>query len=125
MMSSRTSVEKIRTGLKVVGEEEQQLLSLRQQLTKIKRIREEQLKKDETIAKLQETITVLEYEKATALRQNTELQEIMSERIHTLERYLQEKEAAERVHEERFVVLERHIFEKATLEEEVAMLKQK
>lgn len=121
LLFNKGSLEKIRAGLKIVGEEEQQLLALRHQLNKVKRIREEQVKKDEQIQKLQEHINLLEYEKATALRQNSELHQIMSERIETLERHLLEKETTERIHTERLVVLEREVYEKASLEEEVAI----
>jgi predicted nucleic acid-binding Zn-ribbon protein len=125
LLNSKGSIEKIRVGLKVVGEEEQQLLALRHQLNKIKRIREEQTKKDEQINKLQEQINLLEYEKATALRQNTELHQIMLERIDTLERHLLEKETSERIHSERLVALEREVYEKATLEEEILVERKK
>lgn len=121
LLFNKGSLEKIRAGLKIVGEEEQQLLALRHQLNKVKRIREEQVKKDEQIQKLQEHINLLEYEKATALRQNSELHQIMSERIETLERHLIEKETTERIHTERLVVLEREVYEKASLEEEVTI----
>lgn len=121
LLFNKGSLEKIRAGLKIVGEEEQQLLALRHQLNKVKRIREEQVKKDEQIQKLQEHINLLEYEKATALRQNSELHQIMSERIETLERHLLEKETTERIHTERLVVLEREVYEKASLEEEVTI----
>lgn len=125
LLFNKGSLEKIRAGLKIVGEEEQQLLALRHQLNKVKRIREEQVKKDEQIQKLQEHINLLEYEKATALRQNSELHQIMSERIETLERHLLEKETTERIHTERLVVLEREVYEKASLEEEVAIERKK
>lgn len=125
LLFNKGSLEKIRNGLKIVGEEEQQLLALRSQLNKVKRIREEQLKKDEQIKKLEEKINLLEYEKSTALRQNTELHEIMSERIDTLERHLSEKETTERIHTERLVVLEREVYDKASLEEEVLIERKK
>lgn len=125
LLHSKGSPEKIRVGLKVVGEEEQQLLALRHQLNKIKRIREEQSKKDEQIKKLQEQISLLEYEKATALRQNTEMQQIMAERIDTLEGHLLEKESSERTHSERLVVLEREVYDKASLEEEILVERKK
>jgi hypothetical protein len=125
LLHSKGSPEKIRVGLKVVGEEEQQLLALRHQLNKIKRIREEQSKKDEQIKKLQEQINLLEYEKATALRQNTEMQQIMAERIDTLEGHLLEKESSERTHSERLVVLEREVYDKASLEEEILVERKK
>ncbi len=125
LLFNKGSLEKIRAGLKVVGEEEQQLLALRHQLNKVKRIREEQIKKDDEIKKLQERIHLLEYEKSTALRQNSELHLIMTERIETLERHLLEKENTERIHSERLIVLEREVFDKASLEEEILVERKK
>ena len=74
---------------------------------------------------MQEHINLLEYEKSTALRQNTDLQQIMSERIETLERHLLEKEATERIHSERLVVLEREVYDKASLEEDILVERKK
>lgn len=116
---------RIRIGLKAVDEEEQQLLHLRTQLAKIKKIREEQVKKDSLIIQLEEKIAVLEHEKVTGQRQNTELHEIMSDRIATLESHLQEKEVNERVYHERVTILERVQQEKGDLEADLEQERRK
>jgi len=89
-------VEEIQQGLKHLDEEEENLVVLRDQLTKVKRFREEQARKDDMIATLQERMRQLEYEKEFGIRQSAELEEIMSERILTLERSLAERDEVER-----------------------------
>lgn len=89
-------VEEIQQGLRHLDEEEENLVVLRDQLTKVKKFREEQARKDDMIGTLQERIRQLEYEKEFGTRQSAELEEIMSERILTLERSLAERDEVER-----------------------------
>ena len=103
--TNRTFLQSVRNGLKSISQEEQQLLLLRNQLGKIKRIREEQLKKDQLIASLKEKVSIYEHERSISLKQNVELQEIMSERISTLEQHLQEKESLEKSYISKIEVL--------------------
>jgi hypothetical protein len=125
LSSSRLATDKIRAGLKLVGEEEENLKALRAQLAKIKKIREEQLKKDELISQLKEKVVILEYDRSSALKQNTDLQEIMSERINTLERYLTEKEVTEKQYQGRIITLEYQIREYNILQEELELERQR
>jgi hypothetical protein len=125
LSSSRLATDKIRAGLKLVGEEEENLKALRAQLAKIKKIREEQLKKDELISQLKEKVVILEYDRLSALKQNTDLQEIMSERINTLERYLTEKEVTEKQYQGRIITLEYQIREYNILQEELELERQR
>jgi hypothetical protein len=81
-----------------LNEEENHLIHLRNQLQKIKKIREEQQKKDQYIASLKQRIAVLEEERQIHGKQNSELHIIMSERISALERYVVEKETAEKLY---------------------------
>jgi len=94
--NSARIVEEIQQGLKHLDEEEENLVVLRDQLTKVKRFREEQARKDDMIATLQERMRQLEYEKEFGTRQSAELEEIMSERILTLERSLAERDEVEK-----------------------------
>eukprot|EP01032_Pedospumella_encystans_P031583 gene31583-35656_t len=89
-------VEEIQQGLRHLDEEEENLVVLRDQLTKVKKFREEQARKDDMIGTLQERIRQLEYEREFGTRQSAELEEIMSERILTLERSLAERDEVER-----------------------------
>lgn len=94
--TSSRIIEEIQQGLKNLDEEEENLVLLRGQLSKVKRFREEQAKKDEIIATLKERVACLEYEKEFSQRQSAELEEIMSERIVTLEHSLLERDEVEK-----------------------------
>lgn len=87
--------ENVRLGLQSLEEEEENLFILKDQLLKIKKIRQDQIKKDDTIETLRERIAVLEHERLLSNRQHAELQEIMSERIKLLEKSLNEKKGRE------------------------------
>lgn len=89
-------VEEIQQGLRHLDEEEENLVVLRDQLTKVKKFREDQARKDDMIGTLKERVRQLEYEKEFGTRQSAELEEIMSERILTLERSLAERDEVER-----------------------------
>ncbi|KAJ1439374.1 hypothetical protein B484DRAFT_444032, partial [Ochromonadaceae sp. CCMP2298] len=95
-ISSSHLVDEIQRNLQNLDDEEQNLLLLRGQLSKVKRFREEQAKKDDLIATLQERINILEHDRGFSQRQSAELEEIMSERILTLERSLAENDDLER-----------------------------
>jgi hypothetical protein len=115
-------LENVRDGLKSISHEEQQLLLLRTQLSKIKKIRAEQIQKDNIIASLREKLTIYEFERNTSLRQNSEIQELMSERIATLEQRLMEKESYEKSFfdkrdEFEAIKIERDILEKQLISE--------
>ncbi len=117
--TNKSVSENIRNGLVSINQEEKQLLALRNQLSKIKTIREDQVKKDQLITSLREQIAIYEHERASSTRQNTELHEIMSERIQTLERYLHEKESVEVKYNEMNTTLEVAITEKKQLYEDL------
>jgi DNA repair exonuclease SbcCD ATPase subunit len=117
--TNRTFLENVKNGLRSISQEEQQLLLLRNQLNKIKKIREEQLKKDSLITSLKEKLAIYEHERSSSLRQNSELQEIMSERINTLERHLYEKENIEKLYIEKLEYIEEIKREKIELEEQL------
>jgi DNA repair exonuclease SbcCD ATPase subunit len=117
--TNRTFLENVKSGLRSISQEEQQLLLLRNQLNKIKKIREEQLKKDSLITSLKEKLAIYEHERSSSLRQNSELQEIMSERINTLERHLYEKENIEKLYIEKLEYIEEIKREKIELEEQL------
>ena len=84
-------IEDVRIGLQSLDEEEENLIILKNHLAKIKKIRDEQIRKDGLIVTLKERIAVLENEQNNSNRQNFELEEILSERIFTLENSLKEK----------------------------------
>jgi formylmethanofuran dehydrogenase subunit E len=117
--TNRTFLENVKNGLRSISQEEQQLLLLRNQLNKIKKIREEQLKKDSLITSLKEKLAIYEHERSSSLRQNSELQEIMSERINTLERHLYEKENIEKLYIEKLEYIEEMKREKNECEEQL------
>lgn len=94
--ASTRIIEEIQQGLRNLDEEEENLVLLRGQLSKVKRFREEQAKKDDIIVTLKERIASLEYEKEFSQRQSAELEEIMSERILTLEQSLVERDEVEK-----------------------------
>ena len=94
--TSSRLVEEIQQGLRTLDEEEDNLMMLRGQLTKVKKFREEQARKDEIIHTLQNRISSLEYEQEFARKQNVELTEIMTERIATLERSIAERDETEK-----------------------------
>lgn len=94
--ASTKIIEEIQQGLQSLDEEEENLVVLRGQLSKVKRFREEQAKKDDIITTLKERIANLEYEKEFSQRQSAELEEIMSERILTLEQSLVERDEVEK-----------------------------
>lgn len=103
---SNVKYEALRMGLQSISEEEQQLLLLRKELNKVKKLREEQKQKDLYIHQLKERIAVLEADREVSNRQNSEIQIIMTERINNLEKYLSEKERVEREYHERIYILE-------------------
>ncbi len=84
-------IEDVRIGLQSLDEEEENLIILKNHLAKIKKIRDEQIRKDGLIVTLKERIAILENEQNISNRQNFELEEILSERIFTLENSLKEK----------------------------------
>lgn len=96
LSTNNSTLDNICAGLKSISKEEQQLLLLKNQLNKIKKIREEQNKKDLLISNLKEQNALLENERNAQVRYAQDVQEIMSERIHALERALFEKEAQEK-----------------------------
>eukprot|EP01031_Cornospumella_fuschlensis_P007223 gene7223-8949_t len=117
--STRSAIDSLKDGLQSISDEEHQLLMLRNQLTKIKKIREEQHKKDSLIAALKERIAVLEHSLKGSEKQSAEVCEIMRERIVTLERYVSEKEVTERELRERVWVLEEGTKQTVNLEEQL------
>jgi DNA repair exonuclease SbcCD ATPase subunit len=94
--TSTRVIEEIQQGLKHLDEEEHNLMMLRGQLTKVKKFREEQSRKDEIISALRERVSSLEYEREFSRKQNAELEEIMTERISALERSLAERDETEK-----------------------------
>lgn len=114
--------DRIKSGLQLLGDEEEELLQLRQQLQKIKKLREDHVQKDQLITSLQERIGLLEHEKMNAHRQNSELHQIMSDRIQALERFLQDKESLEK---HRFIEFERIEKERNALIEELGLERKK
>lgn len=106
LSTNKTLLDNVRSGLQNINYEEQQLILLRNQLQKIKKIREDQMKKDQLIVSMKEQIAILENEKNIATRQNSEIQKIMSERIMTLERYTLEKESIERIYTEKIILFD-------------------
>jgi len=101
LSTNKSTLDNICAGLKSISKEEQQLLLLKNQLNKIKRIREEQNKKDSLIAALKEQNALLENEKNAQTRYAHDVQEIMSERIHFLEKTLYDKEVQEKSYHEK------------------------
>jgi hypothetical protein len=93
--SSAKIVEEIQQGLRHLDEEEDNLVMLRGQLSKVKRFREEQDRKDDLIQTLRDRVANLEYENEFSQRQSNELEHIMKERIMVLEKSLQEKDELE------------------------------
>jgi DNA repair exonuclease SbcCD ATPase subunit len=94
--TSTRVIEEIQQGLKHLDEEEHNLMMLRGQLTKVKKFREEQSRKDDIINALRERVASLEYEREFSRKQNAELEEIMTERISALERSLAERDETEK-----------------------------
>lgn len=71
--STKSAIDSLKDGLQSISVEEHQLLMLRNQLTKIKKIREEQHKKDSLIATLKERIAVLEHSAKSSEKQSAEV----------------------------------------------------
>ncbi|RYH20126.1 hypothetical protein EON65_24530 [archaeon] len=71
--STRSAIDNLKDGLQSISDEEHQLLMLRNQLTKIKKIREEQHKKDALIAALKKRIAVLEHSVKSNEKQSAEV----------------------------------------------------
>jgi len=88
---SLAMIEDVRAGLQSLDDEEENLIILKSHLAKIKKIREEQIRKDGLIATLKQRIAVLENEQTAAHRQHFEMEEILSERIAALENQLRDK----------------------------------
>ncbi len=107
--------------LSALNDEERNLLHLRQQLQKIKRVREEQAKKDQYISSLKERISVLETERGLERQHCNELHGIMSDRIVALERYLCEKETIEQQYMKKVEDLTAIIDQKASNEERLKL----
>jgi hypothetical protein len=84
-------LDDIRAGLQSLDDEEENLIILKSHLAKIKKIREDQIRKDELVSTLKDRINVLENELLISNRQSFELQEILSERIMTLENSLKDR----------------------------------
>lgn len=120
LQASKSITDNVRQGLELLSTEEDQLLKLRQQLGKIKRLREEQQQKDQVIQQLQERVAVLQHEKTTTGQQNSDLYVIMTERIHTLERHLQERDHVERRLEDQIASLECDLTRLPQVEQDLA-----
>jgi DNA repair exonuclease SbcCD ATPase subunit len=94
--SSARVVEDIQQSLRNLDEEEENLVLLKGQLSKVKRFREEHARKDDIIKTLRDRIASLEYEREFANKQSIELEEIMADRIAVLERSLAERDETEK-----------------------------
>lgn len=90
-----SAMEDLRLGLQYLDNEEENLMILKSHLSKIKKIREEQIRKEGIVEVLHERVAVLEKELTTATRQSTEIQEILTERISFLESSLKGKDELE------------------------------
>ncbi len=115
------SFDGMENNLSALNDEERNLLHLRQQLQKIKRVREEQAKKDQYISSLKERISVLETERGLERQHCNELHGIMSDRIVALERYLCEKETIEQQYMKKVEDLTAIIDQKASNEERLKL----
>lgn len=82
--------------MRSLDEEEGNLLMLKGQLTKVKRFREEQARKDDIIKALRDRVASLEYEREFSRKQSAELEDIMTDRISALERSLAERDETEK-----------------------------
>ncbi len=111
------SLDRMENHFSALNDEERNLLHLRQQLQKIKRVREEQAKKDQYISSLKERISVLETERGVERQHCNELHGIMSDRIVALERYLSEKESTEQEYMKKIEGLTAIIDQKTSKEE--------
>ena len=85
-------IQDLQLNLNRLDEEETNLLLLKSQLVKIKKITDEKNKKDEMINILSKRISILEYEKDIQAKNNHELNSIITERIETLEALIVEKD---------------------------------
>jgi DNA repair exonuclease SbcCD ATPase subunit len=94
--ASARVVEDIQQSLRNLDEEEENLVLLKGQLSKVKRFREEHARKDDIIKTLRDRIASLEYEREFANKQSIELEEIMADRIAVLERSLAERDETEK-----------------------------
>ncbi len=121
--SNKILAETIKSGLNAIGDEEQFLLQIRPQLHKMKKIREDQAKKDLLICELEERNSILEYERNVSLRQNADLHQIMIDRIETLEKHLQEKDSLEKIYVQKIDTLQHLEYERKVLHEELELLK--
>lgn len=90
--SSSIMIQDLQSNLNRLDEEESNLLLLKSQLVKIKKITDEKNKKDEMIHILSKRISSLEYEKDIQTKNNHELNNIFTERIETLESLIVEKD---------------------------------
>jgi chromosome segregation ATPase len=94
--ASARVVEDIQQSLRNLDEEEENLVLLKGQLSKVKRFREEHARKDDIIKTLRDRIASLEHEREFASKQSIELEEIMADRIAVLERSLAERDETEK-----------------------------
>jgi ElaB/YqjD/DUF883 family membrane-anchored ribosome-binding protein len=94
--ASARVVEDIQQSLRNLVEEEENLVLLKGQLSKVKRFREEHARKDDIIKTLRDRISSLEHEREFANKQSIELEEIMADRIAVLERSLAERDETEK-----------------------------
>jgi DNA repair exonuclease SbcCD ATPase subunit len=94
--ASARVVEDIQQSLRNLDEEEENLVLLKGQLSKVKRFREEHARKDDIIKTLRDRIASLEHEREFANKQSIELEEIMADRIAVLERSLAERDETEK-----------------------------
>ncbi len=98
-------IEDVRIGLQSLDDEEENLIILKSHLAKIKKIRDEQIRKDGLIATLKERIAVLENEQVVCNRQSSEMEDILTERISTLENSLRDRNELEI----NYVELQKHV----------------
>lgn len=118
--TSSRLIEEIQQGLRNLDDEEENLMQLRGQLTKVKKFKEEQSRKDDIISTLKERISSLEYEKEFARKQCIELEEIMTDRISTLEAALAERDETEKQFAEYQIQAELVAIERDSLKSDLA-----
>lgn len=118
--TSSRLIEEIQQGLRNLDDEEENLMQLRGQLTKVKKFKEEQSRKDDIINTLKERISSLEYEKEFSRKQCIELEEIMTDRISTLEAALAERDETEKHFAEYQIQAELVAIERDSLKSDLA-----
>lgn len=85
-------LEEIQNDMERLTEEENNLLVLKAQIIKIKKIQDEKNKKDELIEVLTKRLSALEHDVEHQHRTNKELCDIMTDRIYELEKTLLQKD---------------------------------